>query len=82
MTLNRPPDVATNAVPTAEAARLRGHRARARVVRLMSVTAVAAATCALWAMPAGAATSAAQAAYLSDEYAAVSSDTESLTVNS
>jgi Bacterial Ig-like domain (group 3) len=58
MRLNRRPDVATNAGPTAQAARHRGRRVGAGVVRLMSVTAVAATTCALWASAAGAATAA------------------------
>ena len=62
MKRDRRPDVATNAAPTPQTARQRGYRAGAGVVRLASVTAVAAATCALWAVPAGAATTAAHAA--------------------
>ncbi len=62
MKRDRRPDVATNAAPRQETASQRGHRAGTGVVRLASVTAVAAATCALWAVPAGAATTAAHAA--------------------
>jgi hypothetical protein len=47
MKLNRPPDVASNPVPTAGIARLRGHRLGAGVVGLVSVTALVAAGCAL-----------------------------------
>lgn len=59
MRQNRLPDVATNAAAEAKTARDRGHHLGAGVVRLVSVTGLAAATCALWAVPAGAATAAA-----------------------
>jgi Bacterial Ig-like domain (group 3) len=62
MRQNRQPDVVTNAAAAAEAARDRGHRLGAGVVRLASVTGLAAAACALFAAPAGAATAAAHAA--------------------
>ncbi len=57
MRQNRQPEEVSRPVRTGAPAFHRpGHRARAGVIRLVSVTAVAAATCALWAMPAGAAT--------------------------
>ena len=54
MKLNRPPDVARNPFPAAGAGRRRGRRPGTGVIRLISVTALAAAVCALWAIPAGA----------------------------
>ena len=54
MKLNRPPDVARNPFPAAGAGRRRGRRPGTGVIRLISVTALAAAACALWAIPAGA----------------------------
>ena len=57
MRLNRPPDAAANDAP-AETANPRAHRIRAGLVRTVSVTAVATATCALWALPASASTAA------------------------
>jgi hypothetical protein len=53
MRLNRPQGVATNSVRTAGVAR---RRLGAGAIRLLSVTAVAAATCSLWAGAASAAT--------------------------
>jgi hypothetical protein len=50
MRLNRPPGVASNPEPA------RGYRAGAGVVRTLSVTAMAAAACAMFALPASAAT--------------------------
>jgi hypothetical protein len=61
MRQNRQPDVATNAAATATTARDRGHRLGAGVVRLASATGLAAAACALFAAPAGAATDTAAA---------------------
>jgi hypothetical protein len=55
MRLNRPPGVASNPEPAG------GHRARAGVVRTLSVAALAAAACALSALPALAASSASAA---------------------
>jgi hypothetical protein len=55
MRLNRPQGVATDRVPTARVAR---RRLGAGAIRLLSVTTVAAATCALWAGAASAATAA------------------------
>jgi len=72
MRLNRPSDAATNDAPTAQIASPRGHRARATLVRLGSVTAVATATCALWALPASAATAAPQAKHPSTTSVSVS----------
>jgi large repetitive protein len=54
MRLSRPPDAASNRTPAGEIARAR-RRAGIGLARLVSVTAVAAAACALWAAPAGAA---------------------------
>ena len=48
MRLNRPQGVATNSVRTAGVARRR-NRLGAGAIRVLSVTAVAAATCSLWA---------------------------------
>jgi len=58
MRQNRPSDAVTNYAPAAETARPRGRRVGAGLLRLASVTAVATAACALWALPAGAATAA------------------------
>ena len=49
-----------NNAPTGKSAIPHGHRATAGLVRLVSVAAVVTATCALWALPAGAATAAPQ----------------------
>jgi hypothetical protein len=49
-----------NNAPTGKTAIPHGHRATAGLVRLVSVAAVVTATCALWALPAGAATAAPQ----------------------
>jgi large repetitive protein len=55
MKLKRHPMVAAGPAPTAGTAS-RSHHLVPRAVKLLSVTAVAATTCALWALPAGAAT--------------------------
>ncbi len=55
MKLKRHPMVAAGPAPTAGAAS-RSHHIVPRVVKLLSVTAVAATTCAMWALPASAAT--------------------------
>lgn len=60
MRMKRPSDAATNDAPAATAQR-RGHRGGAGLIRAASVTAVATATCALWALPANAATTSAHA---------------------
>ncbi len=61
MRLNRPPQAAKNSAPTAETTSPRGHQVRTGLFRVVSVTAVATATCALWALPASAATASAHA---------------------
>ncbi len=55
MRLNRPRGAARNPVPAAGTGGLRGLRLAPGVVRAVSVTAAAAAVCAMWAAPAGAA---------------------------
>src|SRR5258708_6879612 len=61
MRRTRPPQAAKNSAPRAETTSPRGHQARTGLFRVVSVTAVATATCALWALPASAATASAHA---------------------
>src|SRR5258707_7174207 len=61
MTFTRPPQAAKNSAPTAEPTSPRGNEVRTGLFRVVSVTAVATATCALWALPASAATASAHA---------------------
>ena len=56
MSRSRPPQAATDNAPTGKQAIPHGHRAGAGLARLVSVTALVTATCALWALPASAAT--------------------------
>jgi Bacterial Ig-like domain (group 3) len=60
--IKRPSDAARNDVPAAETAQRRDHRRAEGLIRAASVAAVATATCALGALPAGAATVSAHAA--------------------
>jgi hypothetical protein len=60
--MKRPSDAARNDAPAAETARRRDHRRGAGLIRAASVAAVATATCALSALPAGAATASGHAA--------------------
>jgi hypothetical protein len=60
--MKRPTDAAMNDAPATETAQRRDHRRGAGLIRAASVAAVATATCALWALPAGAATAGAHAA--------------------
>lgn len=62
MRLNRPWDAVAKHAPTEGAAIAQGHRAGAGLVRLLSATAVVTATCALFALPASAATASAHTA--------------------
>src|SRR5258708_12546162 len=61
MSLNRPPQAAKNSAPAAETTSPRGQKVRTGLFGVVSVTAVATATCALWALPASAATASAHA---------------------
>src|SRR5258708_6044567 len=72
MRLNRPPQAAKNSAPTAETTSPRGHQVRTGLFRVVSVTAVATATCALWALPASAATASEHAKHRSTTSVSVS----------
>src|SRR5260221_2788432 len=61
MRLNRPPQADRTSAPTAETTGPGDHQVRTGLFRVVSVTAVATATCALWALPASAATASAHA---------------------
>ena len=64
MRMNRPWDAAPDHAPTQDATKPRGHRVGAGLVRLLSATTVVTAACAMFALPASAATASAHIARL------------------